>query len=129
MSVRLYGSQWKVYCFKIGGHSFHSHCVKSVWVYFGPPFLEFGLNTGRDGVSLRIQSKCRKMRTRITPNWDVFHAVSICKGVSFLKSLKLRSYYFTKLATSQLFIRVIAIYHNNHIVLGDFNMDSSRTQL
>ena len=26
------------------------------------------------GVSLRIQSKCRKMRTRITPTMDTFHA-------------------------------------------------------
>ena len=26
-------------------------------------------------VSLRIQSECRKMRIRITPNTDTFHAV------------------------------------------------------
>ena len=30
---------------------------------------------GRYGVTLRIQSECRKMRTGITPNTDTFHAV------------------------------------------------------
>ena len=29
----------------------------------------------RYGVSLRIQSKCEKIRTRITPNTDTFYAV------------------------------------------------------
>ena len=131
MSVRLYGSQWKMYCFKIGGHSFHSQSVKLVRIriYSGPPFPEFGLDTERDGVSLRILSKCRKMRARITPNLEAFYAVSIWKGVSFFKSLKLRAYYFTKFTTSQLFVRVRVICHDNHIVLGDFNMDSSHTQL
>ena len=31
----------------------------------------------RYGVSLRIHSKCEKMRTRITPNTDTFYAVVI----------------------------------------------------
>ena len=53
------------------------HCVKSVRIrsYFGLHFPAFGLNTERYGVPLRIQSKCGKMRTRITPNTDNFHAV------------------------------------------------------
>ena len=53
------------------------HCVKSVrsWSYSGPYFSEFGLNTERYGVSLRIQSEFEKIRTRITPNTDTFHAV------------------------------------------------------
>ena len=38
-------------------------------------FPAFGLNAGRCGVSLRIQSKCGKMRTRKTPNTDTFHVV------------------------------------------------------
>ena len=52
------------------------HCVKSVHIrsYSGPYFPAFGLNTERYEVSLRIQSKCRKIRTRITPNTDTFHA-------------------------------------------------------
>ena len=52
------------------------HCVRSVRIrgYFGPHFSAFGLNTERYSVSLRIQSKCRKMRTRITPNTDTFYA-------------------------------------------------------
>ena len=47
------------------------HCVKSLRIqsYSGPYFPAFRL------VSLRIQSECGKMRNRITPNTDTFHAV------------------------------------------------------
>ena len=57
---------------------FDSHYVKSVSIrsYSGPHFPAFGLNTERYRVSLRIQSECGKMQTRITPNTDTFHAVS-----------------------------------------------------
>ena len=54
------------------------HCVKSVriWSYYsGPHFPAFGLNTETYEVSLRIQSECRKMRTKITPNTDTFYAM------------------------------------------------------
>ena len=53
------------------------HCVKSVriWSYSGPRFSAFGLNTERYKVSLNIQSKWRKMRTRITSNTDTFYTV------------------------------------------------------
>ena len=53
------------------------HCVKRVCIqsHSGPYFSAFGLNTDRYGVSLRIQSECGKMWTRITPNMDTFHAV------------------------------------------------------
>ena len=37
----------------------------------------FGLNTGRYGVSFRIQSKSGQMRVRITPNTDAFYAVIV----------------------------------------------------
>ena len=42
------------------------HCVKGVHngVFSGPYFTPFKLNTARYFVSLHIQSKCRKMRTR-----------------------------------------------------------------
>ena len=42
------------------------HCVKSVQMrsFFWSYFPAFGLNTERYGVSLRIQSKCGKIRTR-----------------------------------------------------------------
>ena len=36
--------------------------------YSGLYFPAFGLQTERYGLSLRIQSKCEKIRTRITPN-------------------------------------------------------------
>ena len=51
------------------------HCVKSVriWSYSGPHFPVFGLNTER--YSLRTQSECGKMRTRVTSNTDTFYAM------------------------------------------------------
>ena len=58
-----------------------SNYVKSIriWSYSGPYLPAFGLDTARYGVSLRIQSECRKIRARITPNTDTFHAVSVMK--------------------------------------------------
>ena len=55
-------------------------CVKSVRIrcYSGPHFHAFGLNAERYSVSLRIQSECWKIRTRITPNTDTFNAVIDC---------------------------------------------------
>ena len=55
------------------------HCVKSVRIrsYPGQYFPAFGLNTERYSVSLRIQSECGKIRTRITPNTDTFHVVEM----------------------------------------------------
>ena len=58
------------------------HCVKSacIWSYSGPHFLVFGLNTERYGVSVRIQSQCGKMWTRITLKvtfTDTFYAVKV----------------------------------------------------
>ena len=54
-----------------------SSLVKGVRIrsYSGLYFPAFGLNTERYGVCLRIQSECQKIRTRITPNTDTFHAV------------------------------------------------------
>ena len=43
--------------------------------YSSPYFPAFGLNTKRYEVSLRIQSVCGKIQTRITPNTDIFYAV------------------------------------------------------
>ena len=43
--------------------------------YSGLFFPVFALNTERYSLSLRIQSKCGKIRTRITPNTDTFYAV------------------------------------------------------
>ena len=56
------------------------HCGKSVRIrsYSGLHFPTFGLTTERYSVSLHIQSKCGKMRTRITLNTDTFHAVIVC---------------------------------------------------
>ena len=56
-----------------------NHCVKCVCIrsFSGPYFPAFGLNTARYGVSLRIQYKYGKVRTRKTTNTDTFHAVNI----------------------------------------------------
>ena len=43
-----------------------------IWSFFGSYFPAFGLNTEIYGVSLRIQSKWGKIRTRKTPNMDTF---------------------------------------------------------
>ena len=53
--------------------------MKSVRIrsYSGPHFPVFGLNVERYSVSLRIQSECRKMQARITPNTDTFYVVQI----------------------------------------------------
>ena len=42
---------------------------------FWSVFPTFGMNTERCRVSVRIQCECGKMRTRIAPNMDSFHAV------------------------------------------------------
>ena len=66
------------------------HCIKSVRIRSrsGPHFPTFGLNTERYAISLRIQSECGKIRTRITPNTNTFHAV---KSLSLVCKLKTRS--------------------------------------
>ena len=59
----------------------NNHCVKNVRIrsYSGPYFPAFRLNTERYSVSLHIQSKCGKIRTRITPNTDTFYAVNVLR--------------------------------------------------
>ena len=55
----------------------YDHCVKSVCIRnnSGPYFLTFRLNTERYFVFCCIQSKCRKIQTRITLNTETFYAV------------------------------------------------------
>ena len=66
-------------CTYFSTHLRNLHCVKSVCIrsYSGPHFPAIGMNTERYFVSLRIQSECGKMRTRITPNTDTFCAVHL----------------------------------------------------
>ena len=53
------------------------HCVTSVPIrsYSGQYFPAFGLKTKSHRVSLRIQSKCEKIRTRINLNTNTFQTV------------------------------------------------------
>ena len=66
-------SKFKVYLV----NKYQTHCVKSVCIrsFSSPYFPSFGLNTERYSLSLRIQSKCTKIRAKKTPNTDTFHAV------------------------------------------------------
>ena len=61
------------------------HCVKIVGIrsFLGPSFPAFRLNTERYGASLRIQSECRKTRTRKTPNRNTFHTVLFASSSFF----------------------------------------------
>ena len=52
-------------------------CSNADRVFSGTYFPAFGLNTERYGVSLRIQSKCGKIQTRIIRNTNTFPAVFI----------------------------------------------------
>ena len=59
----------------------HLHCVKSAHIrsFSGPYFPAFELNTERYGISLHIQYKCGKIRTRKTPNTHTFYTVLFLK--------------------------------------------------
>ena len=58
------------------------YCVKSARIrsFSGPYFPISGLETER--VCLRIQSECRKIRTRKTPDTDIFHAVRVMRNMN-----------------------------------------------
>ena len=73
--------------FSLSNESKYSHCVKSVRIrsYSGPHLTAFRLNTKKYRVSPCVQSEYGKMRTRITPNTDTFHAVS-CLNIDCRKS-------------------------------------------
>ena len=60
--------------------------------FSGPYSPVFGLNSVSYSVSLLIQSECRKIRTRKTPNKDTFHAV---KGMSLFVTLSIFFLRFT----------------------------------
>ena len=59
----------------------NDHCVTSVRIrsFYGPYFPGFWLNTEirRHTKSLRIQSKCGKIRTRKTCKTDTFEVVEL----------------------------------------------------
>ena len=63
------GNNYKLYC-KV--------CVH-IWSLSGLHFPPFALNMEICGVSLHMQSKCRKLQTRTTLNTDIFHAVNVIK--------------------------------------------------
>ena len=64
---------------------------KYLWIQIY--FPAFGLNTGRYEVSLHIQSECRKMRAKISPNTDIFSRIRTEYGDLLIYSLYLSSIY------------------------------------
>ena len=97
----------------------------SGWVRFSrsysdPYFPASGPNTERYFVSLRIQSKCGKMWTRITPNTDTFHAMD---SYLFWFSLKLD---ISQRIRNLLCKKAKSIFqkYNTHILLN--NTDGTR---
>ena len=52
-----------------------------VYVFGGPHFPAFELNIERYYISLRIQSKCGNIWSRITPNTDTFYTVIFAANV------------------------------------------------
>ena len=67
------------------------HCVKSarIWSFSCLYFPALGRNMERHSVSFCIKSKCRKIRTRKTPNTNIFHAL-IFKTLSNICDLAFR---------------------------------------
>ena len=75
------------------GKESNSHCVKSVRIRScsSPHSPAFGLNTEIYGVFLLIKAECLKMRTRVTPNTDTFHAVLVAwNGILLAISVNVR---------------------------------------
>ena len=60
---------------KITHLAIYHHCVKSVHIrsFSDPYFSAFGLKTEIYSVNLRIQSECKKIRTRKIQNTDNFY--------------------------------------------------------
>ena len=56
-----------------GTYSLRKKCLYSL--FFWSAFSRMRTEYGKISVSLRIQSKCGKMRTRKTPNTSTYHAV------------------------------------------------------
>ena len=96
------------------------HCVKSVriWSYSAPHFPAFELNTKRYSISLRIPSKCRKIRTRINPNTDTFYAVCLTASMHYkLRCLNL----FTA------FVQNVMTFVKSNVVLNSFRLSNYHT--
>ena len=80
-NLEMFMSKQKIISARVGSFSVSdlrkSHSVRiRIRNYSGPYFPELGLKTERYGVSLCIQSQCGKIRIRITPNTDTFHAMT-----------------------------------------------------
>ena len=64
-----------------------NQCVKSIRIrsYSGPHFPAFGQNTERYSASIRIQSECGRIRTRISPSTNTFYATQTMIIQQFLE--------------------------------------------
>ena len=89
----------------------NTHCLRCVriWSYSGSYFPAFGLNTERYLVFLRIQSKCGKIQTRITPNTGTFCTVTAIPSAKLILSL----FYFITIVLNEWRSTTNAIYTGN----------------
>ena len=103
-----------------------SHCVKNVRIRSnsGPYFPAFGLNTERYSVSLRIQSECGKIRTRITPNRDTFYGVLSINLLS-KKITNNESFHFSPTDHERILKEVINLDNKNMKLLKTFLLTAS----
>ena len=60
-----------------------------IWSYSGPYFPAFGLNAERYSVSFRIQSECKKIRTRKTQNTDIFYATLVAIELGLMAQVQI----------------------------------------
>ena len=88
-------------------------CVKSVRIqsYSGPFFPAFALNTERQGISLRIQSECGKIWTRIIPNTDTFYAMVV--SPSLLNFHEFLSYFVVIIVVG----KMVVIFKTSNLIL------------
>ena len=97
-----------------------THCVKSVRIrsYSGPHFPAFGLNMERYSISLRVQSECGKMRTKIIPNTDTFCAVTLSNCTSMWVLQRLNNLHIKTLFTDSFYscesVTFIKNYFSEH---------------
>ena len=97
------------------------------WSTFFLHFPAFGLNTERYSGSLRIQSECRKMRTKITPNTDNFcavHHIFKCSMLYFcsisFSCFKYSHLYCLEAVTSGCSVKNFAKFTGKHLCQGLF---------
>ena len=64
-------------------------------------------------VSFRVQSKCGKIRTRITPNTDIFHELCNCL---WIRILQWHFSTYSRSPSNKIFLRILSIFNRGYII-------------